>query len=185
MRELVGTSPGVPLLWVARAGGTRYAASITAIHEGAIEAGAGRRIQAAADVFRSALHRDVITDHVDAVEASWLRRRAELVTACAALDTPVPGSVRVQQLPVRNRLARRCPPVFLSRPETRAFPPRIVPQSPRAGSRRTRPFHARGSAAHFGSAGWLAPCPRRPANRTPVRSLRHGSSGPLPPSPGP
>jgi hypothetical protein len=98
---------------------------------------------------------------------------------------PLPGSVRVQQLPVRNRLVRRCPPVFLSRPETRAFPPRIAPQSPRAGSRRTRPFHGRGSAAHFGSAGWLAPRPRRPASRTPVQSLRHGSSGPLPPSPGP
>jgi transposase-like protein len=54
----------------------------------------------------------------------------------------------------------------------------------RAGSRRTRPFHARGSAAHPGSAGWLAPRPRRPASHTPVRSLRHGSSGPPPPSPG-
>ena len=56
---------------------------------------------------------------------------------------------------------------------------------PRAGSRRTRPFRARGSAAHPGSAGWHAPPPRRPASRTPVRSPRHGSSGPPPPSPGP
>src|SRR6266508_4245079 len=55
----------------------------------------------------------------------------------------------------------------------------------RAGSRRTRPFHARGSAAHPGSAGWHAPPPRRPPSRTPVRSPRHGSSGPPPPSPGP
>ena len=55
----------------------------------------------------------------------------------------------------------------------------------RPGSRRTRPFHARGSAAHPGSAGWHAPPPRRPASRTPVRSPRHGSSGPPPPSPGP
>src|SRR5215203_6288017 len=55
----------------------------------------------------------------------------------------------------------------------------------RAGSRRTRPFHARGSAAHPGSAGWHAPPLRRPASRTPVRSPRHGSSGPPPPSPGP
>jgi low temperature requirement protein LtrA len=55
----------------------------------------------------------------------------------------------------------------------------------RAGSRRNRPFRARGSAAHPGSAGWHAPPPRRPASRTPVRSPRHGSSGPPPPSPGP
>src|SRR5918995_94532 len=55
----------------------------------------------------------------------------------------------------------------------------------RAGSRRTPPFHARGSAAHPGPAGWHAPPPRRPASRTPVRSPRHGSSGPPPPSPGP
>src|SRR5207237_5670859 len=56
---------------------------------------------------------------------------------------------------------------------------------PRAGSRRTRPFHARGSAVHPGSVGWHAPPPRRPASRTPVRSPRHGSSGPPPPSPSP
>src|SRR5581483_6607597 len=55
----------------------------------------------------------------------------------------------------------------------------------KAGSRRTRPFHARGPAAHPGSAGWPAPPPRRPPGRTPVRSPRHGSSGPPPPSPGP
>ena len=53
------------------------------------------------------------------------------------------------------------------------------------GFRRTRPFHARGSAAHPGSAGWHAPPPRRPASRTRVRSPRHESSGPPPPSPGP
>ncbi len=57
--------------------------------------------------------------------------------------------------------------------------------SPNAGSRCTRPFHARGSAAHPGSAGWHAPPPRRPASRTPVRSPRHGSLGPPPPSPSP
>jgi hypothetical protein len=55
----------------------------------------------------------------------------------------------------------------------------------RGGSRRTRPFHARGSAAHPGSSGWHAPPPRRPASRTPVRSPRRGSSGPPLPSPGP
>ena len=58
-------------------------------------------------------------------------------------------------------------------------------QSSRAGSRRTRRFRARGSAARPGSAGWRAPRPRRPASRTPVRSPRRGSSGPPPPSPGP
>src|SRR5207237_5357229 len=42
----------------------------------------------------------------------------------------------------------------------------------RAGSRRTRPFHARGSAAHPGAAGWHAPPPRAPASRTPVRAPR-------------
>lgn len=55
----------------------------------------------------------------------------------------------------------------------------------RAGSRRTRLFHARGSAAHPGSTGWHVPPPRRKASRTPVRSPRHGSSGPPPPSPSP
>jgi hypothetical protein len=55
----------------------------------------------------------------------------------------------------------------------------------RAGSLRSRPFHARGSAAHPGLAGWHAPPPRRPASRTPVRSLRRGSSGLPPPSPSP
>ena len=83
-------------------------------------------------------------------------------------------SRRLQQLPVRNRLARRCLTVFLSRPETSL-------QSPSAGSRRTRPFHSRGSAALRGSAGWHAPPRRRPASRTPGRSLRHGSSS-LPPA---
>src|SRR5204862_7320374 len=51
---------------------------------------------------------------------------------------------------------------------------RILGWAVRAGSRRSRPFHARGSAAHPGSAGWRAPRPRRPASRTPVRSLRRG-----------
>jgi hypothetical protein len=55
----------------------------------------------------------------------------------------------------------------------------------RAGSRRTPPFHARGSSAHPGSAGWHAPHPPRPAGRTPGRSPRHASSGLPPPSPGP
>ena len=58
-------------------------------------------------------------------------------------------------------------------------------QPARAGSRRTPPFHARGSAAHPGSAGSHAPPPRRPASRTPVRSRRHASSGRPPLSPGP
>jgi hypothetical protein len=58
-------------------------------------------------------------------------------------------------------------------------------QAPRAESRRTRPFHARGSAAHPGSAGWHVPPPRRSASRTPGRSPRHGSSGRPPPSPDP
>jgi uncharacterized protein DUF6262 len=62
---------------------------------------------------------------------------------------------------------------------------RMLGWAVRAGSLRTRSFHARGSAAHLGSAGWLAPRPRRPASRTPVRSLRRGSLGPPPPSPGP
>ena len=54
-----------------------------------------------------------------------------------------------------------------------------------AGSRRTRPCRARGSAARPGSAGWRAPRRRRPAGRTPGRSPRRGSSGRRPPSPGP
>src|SRR6266567_2950559 len=52
--------------------------------------------------------------------------------------------------------------------------------SVKAESRRTRRFRAPGSAAHRGSAWWHLPRRRRPASRTPVRSLRHGSSG-LPP----
>ena len=51
----------------------------------------------------------------------------------------------------------------------------------KAGSRRTRRFRVRGSAVHRGSAGWRLPRRRRLASRTPVRSPRHGSSGPPPP----
>src|SRR4051794_16583212 len=50
-----------------------------------------------------------------------------------------------------------------------------------AGARRTRRLRARGSAARPGSAGWRPRHRRRPAGRTPVRSRRHGSSGPPPP----
>jgi hypothetical protein len=64
----------------------------------------------------------------------------------------------------------------------RDLPPRTAPQSPRAGSRRTRRFHARGSAAHRGSAGWQLPHRRQPAICTPVRSLRRESSILRPPS---
>jgi hypothetical protein len=62
---------------------------------------------------------------------------------------------------------------------------RVAGRAARPGSRRTRPFRARGSAGHPGSAGWHAPPPRQPVSRTPVRSLRRGSSGPPPPSPDP
>ena len=48
--------------------------------------------------------------------------------------------------------------------------------SVKAESRRTHRFRARGSAAHRGSAGWHLPHRRRPASRTPVRSLRRASS---------
>jgi hypothetical protein len=76
--------------------------------------------------------------------------------------------------------------------EPRAPPKPKAPADPegaagvaKAGSRRNPPSHARGSAAHPGSAGWHAPPPRRPASRTPGRSPRRGSSGPPPPSPDP
>jgi hypothetical protein len=73
----------------------------------------------------------------------------------------------------------------------RRRPPLSVPRSLdatrklKAGSRRTRRFRARGSAARPGSAGWPAPHRRRPASRTLGRSPRRGSSGRPPPSPGP
>ena len=88
------------------------------------------------------------------------------------------GRSRDERRPAVERLVlhRVLPPAG----ETSSVDPGFTP-----GSRRTRPFHARGSAAHPGSAGWRAPPPRRPASRTPVRSPRHGSSGPPPPSPGP
>jgi hypothetical protein len=55
----------------------------------------------------------------------------------------------------------------------------------RGGSRCTRRSRSHGSAAHPGSAVWRVLPRRRPEGRIPVRSLRHGSSGPRPPSPGP
>jgi hypothetical protein len=92
---------------------------------------------------------------------------------------------RVAMIDVWSKGGRPSPGAYGHRDagaEARARPVRCIPT---AGSRCTRPFHARGSAAHPGSAGWHAPPPRRPASRTPVRSPRHGSSGPPPPSPGP
>ncbi len=55
----------------------------------------------------------------------------------------------------------------------------------RAGSRRTHPSHARGSAARPGSAAWRLLPRRRPASRTPARSPRRGSSCRPLRSPGP
>jgi hypothetical protein len=77
---------------------------------------------------------------------------------------------RVEQVSAQTRATARCG---------------FTAGAARAGSLRSRPFHARGSAAHPGLAGWHAPPPRRPASRTPVRSLGRGSSGLPPPSPGP
>ena len=54
-----------------------------------------------------------------------------------------------------------------------------------AGSRRSRLFPARGSAARSGSVGWHAPPRRLPASHTRVRSPRRGSSGRRLPSPNP
>jgi hypothetical protein len=63
--------------------------------------------------------------------------------------------------------AGRCAEGTVTRSHVVSDPLRDVQLIARAGSRRTRRFHARGSAAHPGSAGWHAPPPRRPASRTP------------------
>ena len=63
--------------------------------------------------------------------------------------------------------------------------PRASLRPPRIATRRSRSYHARGSAGHLGSAGWHAPRRRPPARRTRVRSPRHGSSGRRPRSPAP
>src|SRR5262249_24549186 len=79
----------------------------------------------------------------------------ELRQALRVVDRPVGDYV------INSRIAAwaTLPQCFRSR----------SPRSPGAGSRRIRPFHARGSAAHPGSAWWHPPPPRRPADRTPVR----------------
>src|SRR5687767_10993828 len=87
---------------------------------------------------------------------------------------------RCDQGDFKPRIHVRC------RCECRGPTPELLPVTlSTAGSRRTRPFRARGSAGHPGSAAWHAPPPRRPASRTPVRSPRRGSSGHPPPSPTP
>ena len=106
----------------------------------------------------------------------FCRRRVDrddggLEVLAASLSAPTPTRIRQPRNRTRSTQPDGCCEQAINSPGKR--------------SRRTPPSRARGSAARPRSAGLRAPPPRRPAGRTPVRSLRRESSGHPPPSRGP